>query len=330
MPRRPRVFVEGGIYHVYNRFASGEPVFADPEEALEFIELLRTVKQRDEWTIFAWVLMSNHYHLAVRSSAVPISRGLHYLQGRFSQRFNRRRRRTGALWQSRYQAKPINEQSYLDQVILYIHLNPVAGGLAQRPADHVFGGHREIVKRVSNPVIDIDSCLLSFGQKEKGARKAYLSAIRHGCRELGTEPEAAAGPKEMLFRRDRDLCQDDPGPYLDELKRSAGLERPELSAQEYVGRCASCLGVEVYDIASRSRRRSVVESRRLIVTLGRERWGQRTKDLGLVLGKSADTVTYIQREGIRQRLEDEAFRQSFECLDGQMVEMHTDARSAVP
>jgi hypothetical protein len=34
MPRSLRVFVEGGIYHVYNRFASGEPVFADPEEAL--------------------------------------------------------------------------------------------------------------------------------------------------------------------------------------------------------------------------------------------------------------------------------------------------------
>lgn len=38
MPRSLRVFVEGGIYHVHNRFASGEPVFADPEEALEFIE----------------------------------------------------------------------------------------------------------------------------------------------------------------------------------------------------------------------------------------------------------------------------------------------------
>jgi len=58
MPRSLRVSVEGGIYHVYNRFASGEPVFADPEEALKFIELLRHVKQRDGRTVFAWVLMS--------------------------------------------------------------------------------------------------------------------------------------------------------------------------------------------------------------------------------------------------------------------------------
>jgi len=144
MPRTPRVFVEGGIYHVHNRFASGEAVFADPEAALEFIELLRFVKKRDGWTVFAWVLMSNHYHLAIRSRAVPISQGFHYLQGTFSRRFNRSRGRTGGLWQSRYQAKAIREQRYLDRVVLYIHLNPVAGGLAEHPTDHVFGGHREI------------------------------------------------------------------------------------------------------------------------------------------------------------------------------------------
>jgi len=321
MPRKPRVFVEGGVYHVYNRFGSGEPVFADPDEALEFIELLRFVKQRDGWTIFAWTLMSNHFHLAVRSSAVPISRGFHYLQGRFSQRFNRRRRRTGALWQSRYQAKPINEQGYLDRVILYIHLNPIAGGLAERPTDHVFGGHREIVKRVCNPVIDVDDCLLNFGQTERAARKTYFSAIRQGCRELGNEAGAAAGLKQILFRQDRDLGRTDAGPYFDELGRSAGPERPHLSAEEYVARCASCLGVEVSDLVSGSRRQDVVQSRRLIVTLGRERWDQRTKDLAHTLRKSADTVTYIQREGIRRRLEADAFRLRFENLDRQLVKI---------
>jgi REP element-mobilizing transposase RayT len=61
MPRTPRVFVEGGIYHVYNRVASGEAIFEDPEVARDFMELVRFVKTRDGSTIFAWVLMSNHY-----------------------------------------------------------------------------------------------------------------------------------------------------------------------------------------------------------------------------------------------------------------------------
>ena len=74
MPRCPRLFVEGGLYHVYNRFARGENVFADPEEAIEFVELLREVKQRDGLTVCAWALLSNHYHVALRTSVVPLSR----------------------------------------------------------------------------------------------------------------------------------------------------------------------------------------------------------------------------------------------------------------
>ena len=61
MPRRLRVEIEGGVYHVYNRVSSGEHVFADPDEADRFVELVRSVKARDGWTVFAWCLMSNHY-----------------------------------------------------------------------------------------------------------------------------------------------------------------------------------------------------------------------------------------------------------------------------
>ena len=89
MPRGRRVLVEGGLYHVYNRFARGEGVFVDPEEAVEFSELLREVKQRDGLTVYAWALLSNHYHIAVRTSAVPLSRSMQRLQGGFAKKFNR-------------------------------------------------------------------------------------------------------------------------------------------------------------------------------------------------------------------------------------------------
>ena len=58
MPRRPRFFVEGGIYHVYNRFARGAEIFAEPEEAIEFIEILRKARDRDSLRIYAWTLMT--------------------------------------------------------------------------------------------------------------------------------------------------------------------------------------------------------------------------------------------------------------------------------
>jgi REP element-mobilizing transposase RayT len=313
------VFVEGGIYHVYNRFASGEAVFDDPEAAREFIELLRFVKRRDGWTIFAWVLMSNHYHLAIRSRAVPISQGFHYLQGTFSRRFNRGRGRTGSLWQSRYHARPINEQRYLDRVVLYIHLNPVAGGLVENPTEHVCSGHREISRRLKDPLIDTDGTLLCFGETETTARRAYLAAIRMGCRELGRGPDQRTEEGSVWIQADRELEPDDAGPYIDVLGRSTGPERRDLSAEEFIAEGARHLEVETADLASRTRRRPVVEARRLLLSLGRERWAQKANELGAALGKKADTISYLAREGIRQRLEDEAFASRYEALDEAMI-----------
>jgi hypothetical protein len=65
----------------------------------------------------------------------------------------------------------------------------------------------------------------------------------------------------------------------------------------------------------------------LILTLGRERWGQKTKDLGAALSKKADTISYIAREGIRQRLEDVDFSRRYEALDKAMID---NAGASVP
>ena len=53
VPRPPRVLVEGGTYHVYNRFARGADLFADPDETIEFLEIPRKERDRDGLTVFA-------------------------------------------------------------------------------------------------------------------------------------------------------------------------------------------------------------------------------------------------------------------------------------
>ena len=73
MPRRPRVFLEGGAYHVYCRVTRREPIFADHEASARFVDLVREVKQQDRFTVFAWCVMPTHYHLALRAGEVPLT-----------------------------------------------------------------------------------------------------------------------------------------------------------------------------------------------------------------------------------------------------------------
>ena len=82
MPRRPRVFVEGLIYHVYNRAGRGEAPFKLEEEADRFWSLLHEVKKRDGLAVLAWCIMPNHYHLAARTASVPLWRSIRFSPAR--------------------------------------------------------------------------------------------------------------------------------------------------------------------------------------------------------------------------------------------------------
>jgi REP element-mobilizing transposase RayT len=178
VPRRPRIFVEGGIYHVYNRFARGADLFSEPEEAIQFLEILRKARARDGLAVLAWCLMPNHYHLALRTGAVPLARTMGYVQSRFGQGYNKRHRSSGPRWQSRYKARRVEHGQYLDQLIGYIHLNPVAARMVDDPAEHPFSGHRELLGKVRDPLTDVDGVLAVYGDTVRAARRAYVRAIK--------------------------------------------------------------------------------------------------------------------------------------------------------
>jgi putative transposase len=310
--RRARVEIEGGLYHVYNRVASGEPIFSDPEEAVEFIETIRETKTRDGWSVLAWCVMSNHYHLVVRTSTVPLWRGMHRIQNLFSRRFNTRHGRTGSLWQSRYKAKYVEDESYLGRLVLYVHLNPVNAGVADDPSDYVFGGHREIKKCARNPLVNIDETLLCFGSAKKEARRSYLRAIR-----VGAQPDGGGRLSWHPFRfgNDGPLEIDSASPKIDFLGRSTDLERPTLAPAVFLETACEFLDIDMAIVSSRVRDRGTAAARKLIVTVGVERWRQSRTGLARVLQKNPDMVSWWAGQGAKSRINDPEYAAELDRLD---------------
>ncbi len=317
MPRRPRVLIEGGLYHVYNRFARGEGVFGDPEEAIEFVELLREIKQRDEFIVFAWCVMSNHYHIALRTSSVPLSRTMQFLQGRFSRVFNRRWGRTGPLWQGRYKARVIDEPGYLTRVIQYVHLNPVRAGIVEDPSKYTLSGHRVLIGKINKPLCDVDEALLCFGPTAKSARRSYTAALKHAMTEDGLGEEVGKLP---WWTRDRELDLVEGRPYVDVLGRSTGLERPDLEPEEFVGMASEVLNVEVSRLASKRQDSTTARLRRMVASCGIERWGQRAGALARVLRKHTVVVSRWVSEGRMLREDDKDFETAIDMLDKALSE----------
>ena len=86
--------------------------------------------------VHAYSLMPNHYHLLLETPRGNLSRALRHLDGIYTQRYNRAHGSDGTLFRGRYKAILIDKDSYLLQVVRYIHLNPVQSKIVREPAEH--------------------------------------------------------------------------------------------------------------------------------------------------------------------------------------------------
>jgi REP element-mobilizing transposase RayT len=178
MPRRIRLFIRGGIYHVYSRVTRGEHVFEMPLEAQHWINTVACEARLHELKILAWCLMTNHYHLVVKTGTLPLWRAMARIQARIAREHNRRRRVVGPLWQSRYKARLVREQTDLRNLVAYVHLNPVAAGMVDDPADYENSGHRAMIDHAPPRLVDTSEALLTFGEDPAVSRADYLDRLR--------------------------------------------------------------------------------------------------------------------------------------------------------
>ena len=178
MPRHPRVHAEGLLYHVIARGNNGQKIFLRETDYEAFLEALRVVRKRYPFYLYAYVLMSNHFHLLLEVQRYSTARILQSLLTGYVRRFNRIHRRKGHLFQGRYKAILCDRDSYLMELVRYIHLNPVRANLVKRPAEWRWSGHGEYLGKQKRGLIDPGPVI-----EELRSPARYEQFIREGVKE---------------------------------------------------------------------------------------------------------------------------------------------------
>jgi REP element-mobilizing transposase RayT len=124
MARKLRLEFPGACYHVINRGNYRTDVFRDDRTKAAFEACLFEACEKSQWLLHAFVVMRNHYHLAIETPHGNLVAGMHWLQAAFATRFNRLRSQRGHLFQGRYKALLVEDGDPLAMVCHYIHLNP--------------------------------------------------------------------------------------------------------------------------------------------------------------------------------------------------------------
>src|SRR5476651_1300545 len=125
MARKLRLEYAGACYHVINRGNYRRDLFAGKGAAESFQGCLFEAAARFGWRVHAFVIMRNHFHLALETPEPNLSEGMQWLQATWAARFNRFRGEAGRPFQGRYKALHVEPGPALAQVAHYIHLNPV-------------------------------------------------------------------------------------------------------------------------------------------------------------------------------------------------------------
>ncbi len=142
MPKSPRQASSTNTYHVTARGVGKHRIFEEDSDRQRMLDSIVRFKKKYDVTVMAWVFMENHLHILINAELTDLSSFMSSLLTSYSQAFNGRHGHVGHVFQGRYHSEPVENDSYLLEVVRYIHLNPLSSGI-DRLEDYRWSSYRQ-------------------------------------------------------------------------------------------------------------------------------------------------------------------------------------------
>ncbi|MFM9963956.1 MAG: helix-turn-helix domain-containing protein [Planctomycetaceae bacterium] len=217
MPRRLRIEMAGGVYHVTNRGVDRTDIVRNDADREQWYRYFTRAAVRCHWRVFAEVLMTNHFHIFLKTPEPNLSEGMHAIESSYATYFNKQHGRHGALFQGRFHAVLVEQESHAWSLSRYVHLNPYRAKLASQPAAYRWSSYHWYLDPQNAPEwLDWRTIFAEFGGTEAAARIAYKRFVEQDMNGPTDDPfkDAYAGVllgSEPFVERFRHLVDDPNG-----------------------------------------------------------------------------------------------------------------------
>jgi putative transposase len=180
MPRTARIAPRGYVYHVLTRGNNRQDVFKDEKDYQKYLDLLHLYKEKYQFSLYHYVLMSNHVHLVLEptkrgGSLAEVMKGINLS---YAQYFKNRYKHTGHFWQDRYKSIIISKDDYLLACGSYVELNPVRAGIVKDSRDYKWSSYNAYAYGKKDSVIEKHPIYKELSKNETERRKRYREFIR--------------------------------------------------------------------------------------------------------------------------------------------------------
>ncbi|HEX5107750.1 MAG TPA: transposase [Vicinamibacterales bacterium] len=203
MSRPLRIQAAGLTYHITARGVRRTSIYLDAVDRRRFLALLTDVVRRYALRCHAYCEMTNHYHLAVTTTDANLSRAVQQLNGDYAQWWNWRHQRAGHVFQSRFNAQIVQDDSYLANVCRYIGLNPVRSGMVCSPEQWPWSSYRAMAGLTKLPAfLDCGRVLeiVADGDRADAANLFGQYVLETDARALQLQRSAILGDDAFVAR----------------------------------------------------------------------------------------------------------------------------------
>ena len=288
MPRQSRIDTAGALHHIIARGIERRKIFNDDTDRYDFLKRLGRILKQTQTACFAWALIPNHFHLLLRTGAVPVATVMRRLLTGHAIGYNRRHGRHGHLFQNRYKSILCQEETYLLELVRYIHLNPLRARLVQdlnRLERYPFCGHGAVMGRFECDWQESRAVLACFGKRVNSARVKYKAFVFQGL-EQGKRADLTGGgllrsaggwaavkamrKAKIHIKSDERILGD--GDFVsqvlaeseDSVERRYALQARGVDLDYIAGRVADLLEMPVGDVWKPGRYKHLVAARSLV------------------------------------------------------------------
>jgi REP element-mobilizing transposase RayT len=171
------------------------PLFRDDADRDDLVERLAGLAEAEAFTVYAWAVLPNHFHLLVRTDQRPLARTMRSLLTGYAGAFNRRHRRSGHLFQNRYKSIVCEEEPYFLELVRYLHLNPLRAKVVpdlRTLARYPYSGHAALLGTWPRPWQETPEVLRRFSSQTGRARELYQAFVAEGVAQ-GRRPDLQGG-----------------------------------------------------------------------------------------------------------------------------------------
>lgn len=183
------IWEEGAIYHVTARGNRKEIIFREEQDYRVYLKIVEDnlIYYSDlNYRLLAYCLMSNHVHLIIQTDKEPLTRLMRRINSMYTKYFNKKYNYVGHLFQGKYFAEIIKNDTHLVTVSRYVHLNPVTAEIVKNPNDYKWSSYNMFIAEDDMKLINPE-IILEYWGNEMSINKYREFVEKEVCEEIQLE-----------------------------------------------------------------------------------------------------------------------------------------------